>query len=302
MPFATIKNEIKIDYVFEKQSESEIPVVFINGSIFNHRQWLSTYLPSFRSLTQDTFSYVLYDYQGIGKSSPKTKQFYLPDLANELLGLLDYLKIEKTHLFGVSKGTLVSQVFTGLFPNRVMSVAGYGIVNLLGPSVEESKDIFADRLNDLSTLEDLKADKINKSNYKSVIRTIYSPAIFGKPYSQLNIREKIISWILERRTFPLLEGTPVRSLELLFQWYAQDIEKESEFYASCLNSIGEKPVLLLSGTEDKITPIELARDLKPRLKNAKLIEFDGFEHISPNIKKKQGKALMLEYSKFLNQI
>jgi pimeloyl-ACP methyl ester carboxylesterase len=58
-------------------------------------------------------------------------------------------------------------------------------------------------------------------------------------------------------------------------------------------------VLLLNGTEDRITPIELARDLEPRLKNCKLIEFEGFEHISPNIKKKQAKAIMLEYSRFL---
>lgn len=302
MPFAKVKGDIEIDYVFEKRDESEIPVVFLNGSIFNHRQWLSSYLPAFRSFTHDSYSYVLYDYQGIGKSSPRTKQFTLQGLIDELLGLLDFLNIEKAHFFGVSKGTMISQVFTGLYPDRVVSVAGYGIVNLLDPKVEEQKSLFLERLEDLMTLEDILSEKINSDNYKRVMRTIYTPAIFQKSYSQLNLREKIISWILERRAFSLLEGTPIQTLELLFRYYAQDIEKETEFYSSCINSIGDKPVLLLNGTEDRITPIELARDLEPRLKNGKLVEFEGFEHISPNIKKKQGKAIMFEYSKFLSQM
>lgn len=302
MPFAKIDNEIVIDYLFEKRNEGEYPVIFLNGSIFNHRQWFSSYLPAFRSFTQDSLSFVLYDYQGIGKSSPKTDPFTLQSLADELLALLDYLEIEKAHFFGVSKGTMVSQVFTGLYPNRVVSVGGYGIANLLGSKVEQQKDLFKERLEALKTLGDILPEKINSMNYKRVVRTIYTPAVFQKTYSQLNFKEKIINWILERRVFSLLEGTPIRTLELLFRYYAQEIEKEAEFYASCINSIGEKPVLLLNGTKDRITPIELARDLEPRLKSCKLIEFDGFEHISPNIKKKQGKAIMREYTRFLSQL
>ncbi|MFX0173156.1 MAG: alpha/beta fold hydrolase [Candidatus Hodarchaeota archaeon] len=300
MPLAKIKDEIEIDYIFEKRDESKNPVIFLNGSIFNHRQWLSTYLPAFQSFTQDSFSYVLYDYQGIGKSSPRTEQFTLQGLGDELLGLLDFLNIKKAHFFGVSKGTMVSQVFTGLYPNRVVTVAGYGIVNLLSPEVKQEKNPFSERLEDLMTLEDLLSEKINSKNYKQIIRTIYTPAIFQKTYSHLSLREKIISWILERRVLPLLEGTPMRTLELLFRYYAKEIEREVDFYTSCINSIGEKPVLLLNGTEDRITPIELARNLKPRLQNAELIEFEGFEHISPNIKKKQAKAIMQEYSVFLS--
>ncbi|UCG00630.1 MAG: alpha/beta hydrolase [Candidatus Heimdallarchaeota archaeon] len=302
MPLAKIQDDVEIDYFYEKRDSNTPPVIFLNGSIFNYRQWLSTYLPAFRDLTQDDYPYVLYDYQGIGKSSPKIEQFTLKALADELLGLLDFLKIKKAHLFGVSKGSMVGQVFTGLFPDRIVSLAGYGIVNLLGPKLEEEKNLFTERLEDLMTLDDILSEKINSTNHKRIVRTIYTPAIFQKKYSELNLKEKLISWILERRTFSLLEGTPIRTLELLFRYYAQDIEKEIDFYASCINSIGNKPVLLLNGTFDRVTPIELARDLAPRLTNAKLVEFAGFEHISPNIKKKQGKAIMLEYSNFLSEL
>lgn len=302
MPLAKIKEDVEIFYVYEKLNEHKVPVIFVNGSIFNYKQWFSSYLPAFLSLTENQYNYVLYDYQGIGQSSPRETQFSLRELAEELLGLLDFLNIEKAHLFGVSKGTMVSQIFSALHPDRVVSIAGYGIVNLLGPKVEEQRTLFSERYEDLLTLSDIFSEKINSKNYRQIVRTIYAPAIFQKKYSQLNIREKIISWFLERRVLPLLDGTPIRTLELLFRYYAQELEKEHDYYASCINSIGNKPVLLLNGTNDQVTPIELARDLVPRLENAKLIEFDGFEHISPNIRKKQGKSIMFEYANFLSQM
>jgi pimeloyl-ACP methyl ester carboxylesterase len=123
--------------------------------------------------------------------------------------------------------------------------------------------------------------------------------IFEKQYSELNLKQKFIHWILERRFFPSLEGTPINSMKLLFNYYVNDIGKEIELYTSCIEALGNIPILLLSGTDDKTTPIERARSLKRRLKNVKHVEFEGFEHISPNLKKKQAQAIMKEYTAFL---
>jgi len=302
MTIAHIKDGIDIDYYYRRSNNRITPVIFLNGSIFNYQQWLSTYLPAFRELTKDIYPYILYDYQGIGKSSPKNEQFTLQGLADELLGLLDFLEISKAHLFGVSKGSMVAQVFSGLYPKRVMSLAGYGIVNLLYPKLNPEDNLFIERYESLKTLNDIFYENINSMNYKRIVRTIYTPAVFQKEYLDLSLKEKVMHWILERRILPLLDGTPVRTLELLFRYYAQDIQEEIPFYASCIKSIGNLPILLLNGTHDKTTPIELARDLKTRLKDAKLIEFEGFEHISPNIKKKQAKAIMSEYTNFLSNL
>ena len=302
MPLAKIYDDVEIDYCYEKRDESLPPIIFQNGSIFNQQQWLLTYLPAFRNLTMDRYSYVLYDYQGIGKSSLRTDQFSLEGLVDELLGLLDFLHIDKVHLFGVSKGTLVGQLFTGLYPERVVSFAGYGIVNLLIPNLDTIENTFVERLENLKVLEDIRSERINSSNHKRVIRAIYTPAFFQKDYSELNLREKVIQWVLERKALPLLEGTQISTLELLFRYWAYDVMEEIDFYASCIASIDSKPILLLSGNQDIVTPIELAKDLAPRLQNSKSIEFDGFEHISPNINKKQGKAIMKEYVKFLSDL
>ncbi|UCE12211.1 MAG: alpha/beta hydrolase [Candidatus Heimdallarchaeota archaeon] len=301
MSIAKIKDEIEIAYLYEKRDDKKEPVVFLNGSIFNYKQWIPAYLPAFQSLTNNSRSYVLYDYQGIGKSSPKIDPYTLQALANELLGLLNALKLERVHLFGVSKGTMVSQVFTGLYPDRVLTIGGYGIANLLDPKIEYVRDLFVARLASVMTLKDLFSERITSTNFKQLVRTVYTPAIFNKPYSQLTFREKFIHWIIERKVYPMLEGTPIRSLELLFRYYAEELGNEIDYFQKCVNAIGEKPVLLLNGTGDQITPVELARDLKNRLKNASLIEFDNYEHIRPSLNKKEARSIMKEYTNFLYQ-
>ncbi|MFW9777820.1 MAG: alpha/beta fold hydrolase [Candidatus Heimdallarchaeota archaeon] len=301
MPYAKLEDKVRIYYRFERLENDDMPVVFVNGSIFNHRQWYHSYLPAFRSFSKDSHSHLLYDYQGIGKSSPRTKPFNLQDLADELIGLLDFLGIEKVHLFGVSKGTLVSQIFTSLYPDRVQTVGGYGIVNLLAPKDGTVEKIFQDRLRDLLTLEDILDKRIDRSNFRRVVRILYTPAIFQKTYHQLNFRQKIMNWLLEGRAYRLLEGTPLETLELLLRYWAGDVLSEVDFYTSCLESIEDTPFLLLNGTKDIVTPPINARDLKTRLERVELIEYEGFEHISPNINKGQGRTVMAEYAGFLSQ-
>lgn len=301
MSLAKINDDVEIAYLYEKRDETKEPVIFLNGSIFNYKQWFPAYLPAFQSFTNNSRSYVLYDYQGIGKSSPKTDPYTLQALADELLGLLDVLQLDRVHLFGVSKGTMVSQVFTGLYPDRVLTIGGYGIAHLLDPKIEYVRDLFVSRLASVMTLEDMFTERITSANFKRIIRTVYTPAIFNKPYSQLTLREKFVHWIIERKVYPMLEGTPIRSLELLFRYYAEELGNEIDFFSSCVNAIGEKPVLLLNGTGDQITPIELARDLKNRLSNASLIEFDNYEHIKPSLNKKEARTIMEEYINFLDQ-
>ena len=94
-------------------------MVFVNGSIFNFKQWYPAFLPAFTKFTNNERSYLLYDYQGIGLSSFKANKFTMKDLVDELKQILDFLQLDKVHLFGASKGTMVSQAFAGTYPDRV---------------------------------------------------------------------------------------------------------------------------------------------------------------------------------------
>ncbi len=301
MPLIRINDDVRLFYTLEKNGGQT--VAFLNGSIFNHRQWLPAYVPSFKNLTNKQYDILLYDYQGIGHSTPKEETFSLEGLANELLGLLDALSIERAHLFGVSKGSLVAQVFAGLHPERVASIGAYGVVNLLIEDREITKKLFSARLDTLRQLQPILDERVNHHNFKPLFRTVYTPALFQKPYKDLTIKERIINWIIERKVYPMLEGTPIKTMEILFNYYVNELALEIEFYRDCIEKLKERkdiPILLMNGTADTITPPQMARHLTREISRAKLKLFDGFEHVSPSLKKKQAKKIMEEYVNFLS--
>ena len=117
----------------------------------------------------------------------------------------------------------------------------------------------------------------------------------GFEIDQLNnilfdFQQHIVKKALKKGRFAIFANTGLGKTFMQLEW------------AKHVKEYTNKPVLLLNGTSDSTTPVEQSRELEPRLKNGKLIEFEEFEHITPNIQKKQGKAIMLEYSKFLSEL
>ena len=98
-------------YFFNKKNS--IPIVFIHGVGLNHQMWDKqiNYLNEFSILT--------YDLLGHGKTPYNKDKLNLKDFSNQLLKLLDYLKIEKINLVGFSLGSLIALDFSSHFQNKV---------------------------------------------------------------------------------------------------------------------------------------------------------------------------------------
>jgi pimeloyl-ACP methyl ester carboxylesterase len=56
---------------------------------------------------------------GMSSSVPYT----IEDMAMDTVGLIDHLGIDKVHVVGASMGGMITQVFAGAYPNRVLSVS-----------------------------------------------------------------------------------------------------------------------------------------------------------------------------------
>ena len=98
-------------YLFN--NKHSIPLVFIHGVGLDHQMWQEqvNYFNEFSILT--------YDLLGHGKTPYSKDILNFNDFSNQLLEILDYLKIDKIHLVGFSLGSLVAIDFSSHYQDRV---------------------------------------------------------------------------------------------------------------------------------------------------------------------------------------
>ena len=108
-------------YVFNKKEQS-IPVVFIHGVGLTYEIW-QPQLDFFKN-----YSYLSYDILGHGKSSLTKQNINFDDFSEQLIELIDELKIEKIHLVGFSIGSLIARNFATRYSERLQSLILLGSI------------------------------------------------------------------------------------------------------------------------------------------------------------------------------
>ncbi|MGF7158726.1 3-oxoadipate enol-lactonase [Rhodoligotrophos appendicifer] len=92
-------------------------LVFINSLGTDFRIW-DTVVPAF----SDRFRVVLYDKRGHGLSDAPGGDYTIEDHANDVIGLLDHLGIEKFSVVGLSVGGFIAQQLALSVPDRIEAV------------------------------------------------------------------------------------------------------------------------------------------------------------------------------------
>ncbi|MGL6145007.1 MAG: alpha/beta fold hydrolase, partial [Macrococcoides caseolyticum] len=103
-------------------------ITFIHGAGGSSTIWFK----QIRYFRKD-FNILLVDLRGHGRSSEVIwkKEDSFKTLASEVVEVLDELGIQKTHIIGMSLGTIVSQTVANKYPERVISlVLGGAIISL----------------------------------------------------------------------------------------------------------------------------------------------------------------------------
>jgi pimeloyl-ACP methyl ester carboxylesterase len=112
-------NGVKIHYVIEGKGE---PIVLLHGWMSDSSMWgrLDT------NPARKEFTLIAVDLRGHGKSDkPHDPEKYGPEMAEDVVRLLDHLKLQKAHLVGYSMGAIVAGKVAATYPERVLSVV-YG--------------------------------------------------------------------------------------------------------------------------------------------------------------------------------
>jgi pimeloyl-ACP methyl ester carboxylesterase len=248
MPYATVNpNGHRIHYHDTKDVEPERgsgkpPILMIHGlgSSQNYYMPVIGHLPQYRCIALDTY--------GAARSKSQGEKLTLEQLAEDVVGLMDHLKIEKVVLVGHSMGgTMVCHV-SAAHPDRVLGTVSIGPVNPKSVKPEA----FTSRI-----------EIVSKDGMEPLANMVPTSATNAKstPLQKAIIRELII-------------GQDPKSYASHCEVILNMQEPKGGFEAV------KRPVLIIAGEEDKSAPLEGCQYIQEHLASAdkNLLVLDGVGH------------------------
>lgn len=113
---------VKIHYT---DRGSGVPVILVHGYTANAD--INWRLPGIHSRLAKNFRVITMDVRGHGLSGkPHNPALYGMETVNDIVRLMDHLKIEKAHLVGYSMGGFITLKFMTIYPDRLLSAMPCG--------------------------------------------------------------------------------------------------------------------------------------------------------------------------------
>ena len=244
--------DFDINYIIDGDITSDKEVIIIlNGIMMSTASW---------TIFKDSFSkdnvLVRYDMIDQGESTYVDYQ-YTQELQVEVLdALINYLKLEKTNLIGISYGASIALQYSCKYPDRVKKMV---IANGVAKTSPWLKAI-GDGWNEVAKSKNALA------YYNISIPYIYSPQFYSRN----------IKWMEERKAFLLpLFGDDV----FLDRITRLTISAETHDTLDELHKI-TADTLIVSSEEDYLTPVYEQIILHENIKNSQLVKIPNCGHAS----------------------
>ena len=186
--------------------------------------------------------------------------YTLADMADDGVGLLDALGIERAHIVGASMGGMIAQHLAARHPDRCLSLTT--VFSTTGnPKLPPARP---EAMKALITRPDSTEEGVLVEHGMMLARTIGSP---GYPAPEDRLRERTLASV-RRSCYP--EG-PTRHLSAI----VADGDRRA-----MLRDIAV-PTLVLHGEDDPLVPCEGGRDTAASIPGAKLKTIPGWGHDLP---------------------
>jgi len=242
-------NGLKVSYNDEGPSNKAV-VIFIHGFPLNKSIW------DFQLETlHDFYRVIAYDARGMGNSEPGTEEFSVQDLADDLIGFMNALAIEKAIVCGHSMGGYILLNAVEKSPDRFE-----GLVLCSTQSKSDNSDSKELRL---KTMESIKLDGVEEYAEK-ILKDLFSYLSFTSKREEIAAIKDII-----QKT-----NTDVLIRNLLALMNRKDM-------TSFLSQISI-PVLIIVGKRDSITPMLRSEFMHEHIEHSTLELINYAGHL-PNL-------------------
>ena len=235
-------------YYNEYGSSEGLPVVFIHGFPLNRTMWE----PQLRALPDSVWA-IVYDVRGHGKSSVGDGQYSIEFFVDDLIGLLDHLKIEQAVACGLSMGGYISLRAVERHPERFK-----GLILCDTRSSADTKEGKIKRADAIKSIKALGVDEFADGFVKSIL----AEETFEK-----NVRvAEVLRTMIHSNDHVGICGT---LLALAARTDTTD----------ALTKI-TMPVLILVGEHDKLASPEVSHLMHEKIPEAELHVIPGAGHMS----------------------
>jgi pimeloyl-ACP methyl ester carboxylesterase len=190
---------------------------------------------------------------------PLKVSYTLDDMAEDLIGLLDALHLNRAHLVGASMGGMIGQIATARNPNRILS-----FTSIMSSSGNPKLPGAARKVVRTMVKRSLGIEKPNLKNTIAFQRMIGSP---GFPESDEELKSKVLDSV-GRSLHP--EGYS-RHLAAIMA---------SGSRVKLLKNI-TAPTLVIHGRDDALVPLECGIDTARHIPDARLEIIEGMGHNLP---------------------
>ena len=245
MQYADV-NGIKIAYGVRGSGP---PLVLIMGYRLSSLAWPLDFIEALA----ERFTVVLFDNRGTGASDKPTFGYEISNMARDVGGLLDHLKIARANVLGYSMGGAIAQEFVRQFPDRVL-----GLV-LCATMCGGPRAVYAPPavVRVMRELDGLKPEEIARRIWE----VTYSPGYLenNRDQAEDQMRREIAA------------PTPLHAADLQFQAFA-------EFDCSKALPNIKAPTLVLTGDLDRLVSPQNSKFIASLIPGASLIVIPGCGH------------------------
>jgi len=251
MPRASI-NGVNICYQVSGHGE---PLVLIQGLGSPGSGWFFQQRAFGKS-----YRVIVLDNRGAGRSSKPGEQYTVKTMADDVIGLMDHLGIDKAHIIGASMGGMIAQEIAINYPQRVKKL----VLACTTAGIDDAEmRMLAQRsigLGDGASEADMGS--LDARMMGKMMGTVTASSFNRKIY----------------RTF----FVPVAKLYFRYGGIAAGVLGQLRSVASHstlgrLNQI-KAPTLVIAGTGDKLMPPQSSDILAKNIPGAKLVKLEGGSH------------------------
>jgi pimeloyl-ACP methyl ester carboxylesterase len=246
------------------------PLVLIRGLGSNADHWYEQ-----TPVLSREYRVIVFDNRGVARSNDPGGDLSILVMAQDVIGLLDYLKIDQAHVYGLSMGGMIAQELAIRYPGRVNGLV-LACTHCGGPhQIAASAEVGSIFMDMIQTGSD-------ESKLKAAVCLFHKETLEKRPevakrYSEISLKR------------------PVTAKTLTKQWEA--IHKHDAF--DRLPRI-KASTLVLTGDGDVLIPPENSKILAERIPGAELKIISGGGHQVLVEQPEACNAAVLEFLRNLN--